>query len=190
MPGPTATRERLVRAAADLFYEQGVRATSVDAIVKRAGLTKPTLYQHFPSKDALIEAALELRDREHRERLLALRAQHPSEGAQNLLAAFELLESWLADGPGFRGCALVNAAVELADADHPGRAVVRGHKAWLRNFLEEDARRAGVDDPEALAEALLFLIEGATVTAYTEGRRDVGTRAKRAARALIDAATT
>lgn len=181
------TRQRLTRAAAELFYQQGIRRTSVDEVVARAGFTKPTLYQHFRSKDELIESALELRDREHRQRLLALRDGESGSPRDQLLIAFDLLEKWLDEGAGFRGCALINAAIELPDPKHPGRKVVRRHKAWLRHFLEQTARDAGVSDPEGLAEALLFLIEGATMSGYVQGGRRVGPAARQAALALLDA---
>jgi len=68
-------------------------------------------------------------------------------------------------GDDFRGCAFANAAAEIPDPDHPARVVARGHKEGVRGYLAAAARDAGYDEPEALAERLLILLEGATATA-------------------------
>src|ERR1700754_2882276 len=59
---PNATRDRIISAASKLFYSEGIRAVSVDAVAEKAGLTKRTLYYHFRSKDDLIAAYLDARD--------------------------------------------------------------------------------------------------------------------------------
>ncbi len=176
-------------AAADLFYEQGIHRSTVDQAAARAGLSKPTLYQHFRSKEELIEAALDFRDRRHRARLAALWEQSDSSPEDRMLAAFGLLEEWLEERPDFRGCAFINAAVELTEAEHPGKRIVREHKRWLRDYLEECGRELGSSDASGLAAALLYLLEGAMVMAYVDGDRAAGLNARRAARALIAAYT-
>ena len=50
------TRKRIIEAASKLFYGEGIRAVSVDAVAEKAGVTKRTLYYHFESKDELVAA--------------------------------------------------------------------------------------------------------------------------------------
>ena len=54
-------KERILQTADRLFYLQGIRAIGVDTIAAEIGISKRTLYNHFPSKDALINAYLERR---------------------------------------------------------------------------------------------------------------------------------
>lgn len=181
------TRERLADAAADVFYERGIHQTTVDDAVARAGFSKPTLYKHFRSKDELVEAALALRDRRHRQRLIDLRDQPHRSPRERILAPFEVLESWIRERAGFRGCALVCAAVELPQPEHPGRRVVREHKLWLRQYFERCAAELGASDPDALARALQYLWEGAAITYYLDGDPAAGAQALAAAQVLIEA---
>ena len=184
--GRESSRERLLEAAAYLFYLQGIRATSVDAVVAAAGLTKPTLYQHFASKDELVAAVMELRSARWREALDA-RIHAARGGPQSrLLAVFRFLEEFIADG-GFRGCALVNAAVEIPRAEDPARAVACANKGRNRSRLEELARDAGAAQPRALACSLALLMEGAIASAYVEGNVAAGKQAYRAAEQLLRA---
>src|SRR5215217_4826375 len=111
---PTA-RERLVDTAEALFYADGITATGVDTVVRAAGVSKPTLYAHFGSKDELISAVLEAR---HARRVAEL------EGVQDVLAEFDARE-------GARGCAFLNAAAELG----PGREAIVAEKRWLEALL-------------------------------------------------------
>ena len=182
-PRRTANRDRLVKVAAELFYAHGIRRTSVDAIVEKAGLTKPTFYKHFPSKDVLVSAVMELRSENWRqaieERVAAARTPR-----RRLLAVFEFLEEFIADEP-FRGCALVNAAVEIPNPSDPSREVARRNKMDNRRRLEHLVRDAGLRDPGALSSSLSLLFEGAIVVAFVEGQSDSGRVARKAAEHLI-----
>lgn len=150
------TQKKLLEAADALFYGQGVRATSVDAVAERAGVTKVTLYSHFASKDELVAAYLEERDRRWWESL------------GDTLSAYT--EPWgrLLDGD-LRGCAFVNCAAKFPDPAHPVREVTRRHKAGVRARLRDLAAEAGAEDPDSLSGLLLVVLEGAYVTAALEG---------------------
>jgi AcrR family transcriptional regulator len=183
----SAARERILDAASDLFYREGIRAAGVDTIVARAGVAKMTLYHHFPSKDELVVAFLSRRDERWRrwfEGAVERRAATPRE---RLLAVFDALEEWFASAD-FRGCAFINAAAEFPDAEHPARQVVLEHKRQVRAYLYRLATEAGLSDADALAHQLLILIEGAIVTAVIEGGAAAAQRARRAAAALLSAA--
>ncbi len=179
----TTSRERLVRVAADLFYKHGIHRTSVDTIVDKAGLTKPTFYKHFPSKDVLVTAVMDLRSDNWRdaieEHVAAARTPR-----RRLLAVFDFLEDFIADKP-FRGCALVNAAVEIPNRSDPSREVAKRNKLDNHRRLERLVRDAGLQDPVALSSSLSLLFEGAIVEAFVADKPDSGRVARKAAERLI-----
>lgn len=160
----TPAARRVLDAAAELFYEQGINAVGVDLIARRAGVTKKTLYDRFGSKDALITAYLQARDKRWRAWLAAEveRTAGAAPPAERILATFDALAAWaVKESP--RGCSLVNAAAELPDPSHPARVVIIGQKRWLRNYLLDLCRAAGVAEPAALADELALMHEGANV---------------------------
>lgn len=181
-----SSRTRLLQAAADLFYRQGIHATGVDAVVARAGLTKPTLYKHFRSKEELVAAVMEFRGARWCAAVDAHVEATRGGPERRLMAVFRFLEEFIADS-GFRGCALVNAAVELPRPEDPGRDIARANKGWNRSRLEELARDAGVRQPRVLACSLTLLLEGAISSAYVEGNDAAGKQARKAAEQLIHA---
>lgn len=174
-----------MRAAAGLFYAQGIRGTSVDAVVAEAGLTKPTFYGHFRSKDDLVTAVMELRSAAWHEAVDGYVANARAPRAK-LLAVFRFLDAFVAS-PGFRGCALVNASIEVPSPGDPAREVARGNKTTNRRRLESLAREAGLRDPKRLAASLALVFEGAIVAAWVEGDRGAARDARRAAEQLIAA---
>ena len=177
------SRERLIQTAATLFYERGIHRTSVDLVVAEAGLTKPTFYKSFPSKDDLIEAVANYRS-ENWHRAIEEEVAAATTPRQRLIAVFDFLENFIAD-EGFRGCALVNASVEIHIATGPGREVARQNKLANRRRLEQLAKEAELPNPEPLAATLALLFEGAITSAYVEGYTEAGQVARRAAEALI-----
>jgi AcrR family transcriptional regulator len=183
LPRQNSSRQRLVEAAASLFYRDGIHRTSVDAIVLAAGLTKPTFYAHFPSKDLLVTAVMELRSENWRE-AMEERVASARTPRRHLLAVSEFLEDFIANDP-FRGCALINAAVEIPDQADPSREVARRNKRENYLRLEQLARDARLRDPASLAYALSLLFEGALVVAYVEGKTDAGVMARKAAESLL-----
>lgn len=180
-----ATRRSLLDAADALFYEGGIRATGIEAVAEEAGVTKMTLYAHFASKDGLIAAYLEERDRRWRESLED-RLGGQDDPREKLLAVFDAYREWLVEG-GLRGCAYVNCAAEFPDRDHPAREAVRSYKAGVRRRLVELAAEAGAAEPEGLAENLFLLLEGSYVTGALEGDDEVVGRARAVAAELVAA---
>ncbi|WP_345359505.1 helix-turn-helix domain-containing protein [Actinoallomurus liliacearum] len=175
---------RLLDVAAEVFYAEGIRATGVDTLVERAGVSKPTLYAQFGSKENLVAAVLDQRRRQRQEALASFLAESDAQGAERILAVFD----WLARGhgrEGFRGCPFTNAAVELPDPGHPARAVIAGYKDWLRDTLTALARQAGLREPEELGFALLMLIDGANARVVVADDRTAMRRARSAAARLV-----
>jgi AcrR family transcriptional regulator len=159
-------RERILAVARELFYRRGIHAVGVDAIAEAAGTNKMTLYRHFASKDELVAACLSEQKRAIDEEWDAIAAAHPGDPRGELLAWLQHIGEWFVREAG-RGCAFANAAAELPDQDHPARKVVKEHKAVVRQRLTDLCRGAGLNDPEALADEVFLLCEGARVAAQT-----------------------
>ncbi|MEC4016359.1 TetR/AcrR family transcriptional regulator [Streptomyces sp. H27-D2] len=160
---PSAARRRLLSAADELFYAQGIDATGVDAIIEAAEVARMTFYKHFRGKDTLVVAYLQARDARWNELLTHALEGVGDDPRARLIAVFDALGSCHAD-PDFRGCSFANAAAELAHRDHPARAVVTDHKKALREDLTRLTQQAGFANVGLLVDTLLMLYEGATTT--------------------------
>ena len=175
-------RERILDTADRLFYEHGVRAVGIDRVIAEAEIAKATLYTHFPSKDDLILAVLQHREKAVLEFFRTAMEQHGKKPP--LRAFFAALKEWF-ESPGFRGCAFQNAAIELADPKHPGAAFVRGHKQrffeLLKGIVEETVGRSATK----FAPAVSLLVEGAIVTAVVQGTPDAADVARAAALTFV-----
>jgi AcrR family transcriptional regulator len=177
---------RIRQTAAELFYRAGIRAVGVDEIVNRAGVTKPSLYRAFSSKDEL--AATYLRDYGDQfwGRFNAAREAHPGDPRAQILAYLTGLGQ-RATSRGYRGCGLSNAAVEYPEPDHPVRRVSEAHKRDLRALLRQMAEEMGATDPAALADGLLLLIEGTFTSGQVFGEGGPAATVAANAERLIDA---
>ncbi|MEU0842020.1 helix-turn-helix domain-containing protein [Streptomyces sp. NPDC005962] len=184
----TPAARRVLDAASELFYGQGINAVGVDLIAQRAGVTKKTLYERFGSKEALVAAYLRERDERWRAWLTAEVDKAPRQAPPDrVLATFDALAAWMRrENP--RGCGFVNAAAELPDDGHPARRVVGDQKRWLRGYLRGLSEDAGAEDPDALADELLLLHEGATVLYGLSVIPDPVGAARRMARRVLEQA--
>jgi AcrR family transcriptional regulator len=181
---PERPRERILKAADELFYRHGIRAVGVDAIAEAAGTNKMTLYRHFPSKDALV--AEYLRGKAKRAEALweRLEAEHPGDPLAQLHAwVNHMAEDVICRGG--RGCAHANAAVELAEKEHPVRRVIEAFKKAQRERLTRLCCAAGLSSPELLADELHLVLEGARVSLQSVGPEDLGGRIVRIGEAII-----
>lgn len=184
--GLTPAAARILDAASGLFYDQGIHAVGVDAIVRAAGVTKKTLYDRFGSKDELVAAYLRARDERWRAWLTERVEAETDDPRARLTATFDALGAWMAaENP--RGCAFVNAFAELPEAGHPGHRVVAEQKLWLLGYLTDLATATGVPGPEALGRRLLLLHEGATIAYGTGVVPEAAAEARAAAEALLGA---
>ena len=159
---------KIFDTARDLFYRRGVRAVGVDEIVCQAGVTKPSLYRAFKSKDDLVAACLKESAREGSEAIHAAIAAAGPDPRERLRAVIRHYADKIGS-PDFRGCPMTNVAVELPEPGHPGRAVVEDCKTALRGLTVDLARDLRVTDPEALADGLMLVIEGAIATHHIFG---------------------
>lgn len=180
----TPAAERILETASQLFYEEGIRAVGVDTISEQADVSKVTLYKNFGSKDELVAAYLKRRDERWRA-VLARDTERYEDPIERVLAAFDAYGDYLFDEEGYRGCGFINAAAEITEDDHPARPVIREHKDGTRRHLSALAAEAGFEDPDALAERLLILLEGAWVTAVVQQSADPLDSAREVALGLL-----
>ena len=180
-------REQLIKTAVELFSERGYHATGIDTILAAAGVSKKTLYNHFRSKEELILAALRHYDGLFRNGFMRQVEAAAASPRERLLAVFDVSEEWFASDK-FYGCMFINAIGEYSAPDSPIREVCKEFKRLMRGYLFELASAAGAQDPNALADALALLLEGATVTAQVSGDRRAAVTAKRIAGSIIDQA--
>ena len=157
-----AARDQLLEAAGRLFYASGIAATGVDAVVREARVSKPTLYAHFRSKDELVAAVLEARRDERAAELEAWVARQ-DDPRERVLSVFTYLERFYAR-EGARGCAFLNAAAEGA-----GLPEAIAEKDWLLGLLERLAGEAGAPEPSRTASQLLLLIDGVSGRVVVRG---------------------
>ena len=152
-------RERLLAAAGELFYESGIAATGVDAVLTRAGVSPATMYAHFAGKDGLVAAYLEERHTTWRQTWDAVLAER-SHPVDRLLSLFDAVARFRQQQGNRRGCAFLAAATELPPG-HPGQRWLAADSRLLTGRLHELAVAAGLPDPEAVATTLLLCYDGA-----------------------------
>ncbi|WEK52771.1 MAG: TetR/AcrR family transcriptional regulator [Candidatus Kaistia colombiensis] len=165
---PPRAKDRIRATVRELFYRQGIRAVGIDEIVTRAGVTKPSLYRNFVSKDELAAAYLRDYDAEFWARFDADMAKHPDDPRAQLMGFLTRIGQ-RAQSADYRGCGMTNAVVEYPDKDNPARIVAIENKHELRRRLIELARAMGAAEPEMLGDGLLLLIEGAFMTGQLFG---------------------
>jgi AcrR family transcriptional regulator len=182
---PKRAADRIRETARDLFYRQGIRAVGVDEIVTRAGVTKPSLYRSFPSKDELAADYLRYLGEEGLARFDRIIGADPS----NPRVQFHV---WLDDlhtrstAPGYRGCGTTNASVEYPSKTHPARKVAMAIKKQFRARLATLAKQMGARQPDRLGDALMLLLEGVYASGQIFGPRGPARVLSEAADALLE----
>ena len=182
---PSTLKAKILQAASELFYNQGIRATGVEAIAKAANTTKMSLYKYFPSKDDLILAFLRKRDEDFRlwfADQVEAKADSPK---GKLLAVFDIIDDWMSNSE-FRGCAFINAAAEFPLVGNPVHQVSAEFYDSFRSFIADLAIQSGARSPESLAVQLSLLVEGAIVSEQMKRHSCAAAQAKQAAIILIE----
>lgn len=160
-PATRSQRARLqaLNVASSLFYKKGVRAVGMEEIVETSGIAKTTIYRHFPTKDALIEAFLEKEDAEF------WRQWDETVGSATTgIAKLDALSDWIGSRvqrDAYRGCPQLNVAAEFADARHPARAIARRHKAEMVRRLATICAETGANPADRAAMQVALLLDGA-----------------------------
>ncbi|MFJ9562141.1 TetR/AcrR family transcriptional regulator [Streptomyces fuscichromogenes] len=179
----TKSEERILAAAAELFYENGLRGVGVDQVIAASGVAKSTLYAHFRTKEELVAAYLRRTDDSWTAQLRAAAERTGGGPREQLVGLFDALTEAF-DRHGFFGCPFVSAAVE-AELDSEARAVTVQHTRRRQAWLTELSRQAGAGAPDALARGIGLLVDGALASGRLLQDRSVVSEAKSAARLLI-----
>lgn len=182
--GPAEPRERLIETAYELFSRRGVRAVGVDELVERAGVAKATLYRHFPSKDDLVLAFLERREKRWTHAWVEAEARRRGVTPEaQLLAIFDAFDGWFRRDD-FEACSFINVLLEMG-AEHPAGSASIDHLSNIRSFVRALAEEAGLRDPTSFAHAWHILMKGSIVAA-AEGDPEAARRAQAVGRLLIE----
>jgi AcrR family transcriptional regulator len=184
-PRRPSPRERLLKAADELFYAEGVNSVGIDRVIARADVARASLYSTFGSKDELIRAYLERRMEISKERLRAAVEAH-DDPRERLLSVFGVQAAVFAR-PGYQGCPFNRATAEAQPGSAPYE-VPRAYRAWLRDFFRELAAAAGAPEPDLLASQIHLLYDGATLAASLDGNAGITAASRAAAEALLHAA--
>jgi len=160
------TAEKILNAALTEFYQNGFHASGVDQLSSKAGVTKRTLYRHFPSKECLIDGVLQLRDEQFMERLQAFVEAAPRQ--ERPMAYLDFLESWVKEAD-FHGCMFINAAAEYSAPADPPHLAATAHKKRVLSYLRRICEEAGLADPASLAAQLFVMGEGLIVVMQVMG---------------------
>ena len=155
------TRTRIVATAARLFYQEGIRAVSVDAVAEKAKITKKTLYYHFRSKDDLIAAYLQAQDQSTLDLYARWFCEIDGTAADKVRGLF-LNFGRVADNPRWKGCGFLRTIAELASMPgHPAIKAGAAHKKRFESWLSSELRRLDVPDSQAVARKIVILLDGA-----------------------------
>jgi len=177
-------RERLSRAAYELFSREGVRAVGVDAIIARAGTAKMTLYRNFPSKNDLILEFLRRREQLWTREWLETESRRRGETPRDqLLAIFDVFTEWFGR-PDFEGCAFLTTMIEINDPEHPVHQAAVEHLANIRGYIESLAVEAGISDTDSFARKWHILMKGSIMAAH-EGDPEAAGRSRELGELLL-----
>jgi AcrR family transcriptional regulator len=177
-------RERILSTAYDLFARRGIRDVGVDEIIDRAGVAKATLYRHFPSKDALVLAFLERRERLWTHGYVEAGARHRGQTPEErLLAIFDVFDEWFRSEE-FEACSFINVLLELGPRHTVGKASI-DYLENIRGVVRSLADEAELREVESFARSWHILMKGSIISA-TEGDVDAAKRAQKLAALLID----
>jgi len=178
-----SARDRLLAAAAELFYEEGINTVGIDRVIEHAGVAKASLYNTFGSKDELIRAYLTARH-EARQQRIQKRLEGVASPREKILAVFDD-QCEVAKKKDFRGCAFIRASAELG-GENGARSVCDASRGWLRGLFEEFATQAGAQDPATLARQLDLLYEGAAISWQPDAAGSASKMAREAAICLLE----
>lgn len=184
--GKESGRERVSRAAYDLFSRDGTATVGVDAIIARAGTAKMTLYRNFPSKTDLILDFLQRRERVWTEDWLqAESSRRGSTPAGQLLAIFDVFGEWFARAD-FEGCSFLTVMLESAHRDDAVHQASVQHLANIRHYLKGLAAAAGIENTDSFARQWHILMKGSIMAAH-EGDTLAAARAREVGVVLLHA---
>jgi AcrR family transcriptional regulator len=181
----SATRERIVRTAYELFTRRGIRAVGMDEVIARAAVAKATLYRHFPTKDDLVLAVLERREQLWTYELIEAQSRRRGDTPEEqLLAIFDVLHDWFNQRDDYDGCSFIKVLLEMGTTHPAGQASI-AYMANFRTIIRQRALAAGLLKTDEFARSFHILTKGAIIAA-TEGDPEAARRAQDMAGLLIE----
>jgi AcrR family transcriptional regulator len=179
-------KQRLLDAADDLFYREGIHTVGIDRVIAHAGVAKGSLYYSFTGKDELVHDYLSYRHARWSERVTAGIEAHADPRAR-ILAVYDVLGNLFAQ-PDYRGCAFMNATAEAAPDSVEAQAAT-AFRAWVHNLFLDLATDVEARDPRHLADTLVLLYDGAVATAQMDKTPEAARIARRTAELVLDNAS-
>ena len=165
----SSTRHRLTEAAARRFYRDGFRNVGIDQVLADVGISKTAFYKHFESKDDLMLAALELKNRWLQDTFReAIRERGGPTAIGQLRALLDVVDQIVSSSE-YQGCIFVNASIEFPLLHEPAHMAAAEHKRAIEDIVYELAARADAADPRILARELCLIMEGAYITRHITG---------------------
>jgi AcrR family transcriptional regulator len=181
-------RARILDTAYELFSKHGIRAVGIDRIIAEAHIAKATLYRHFPSKEDLVIAFLDMRERRWTHEWLEARTEALAPRPQErVLFVFDALDEWF-HRPYYEGCSFINTLLEVDESDNPIHREAVRHLGVVRETLQRYAEQAGAQNPEEMSYQMQILMMGAIVSA-ARGDLEAGRRARVFAELLLESST-
>ncbi len=180
-----SAKERILAAADDLFYNEGIHTVGIDKVIEKAGVAKGSLYYSFDGKDDLVRAYLTNRHGMWAQRVTAgIEAQ--TDPRERILAVFDVLGALFAQ-PDYRGCAFLNATAEAADDSVEAQAAT-AFRSWVHELFLDLAAQTTAADPTGLAQTLVLLYDGAVATSQQDKAPDAARTARETAELVLAAA--
>jgi AcrR family transcriptional regulator len=176
-------KRRILETANTLFYDEGIRSVGVDRLISESGVTKATFYKHYGSKDRLIVEYITGRDLMIRGFIEDIIAGAPTP-EESIRALVDMIVTAI-EGPGFRGCPFINAAMEFTDPRHPVRQVVIEHREWYAEKVADVFRGAGHPLPGDAGDEFILARDGAMTGGYAGDPIAATTALQRAVERII-----
>ncbi|MDG6402042.1 TetR family transcriptional regulator [Pseudomonas quasicaspiana] len=183
----TAVQDKILQTAEQLIYTNGIHAMGMDLLVRTSGVARKSIYRYYATKEDVAVNALSARDVRwmHWFRTETDKATSPE---ARILEMFTVLKGWF-ESEGFRGCAFINTAGEIGDAEDPIRQLAKAHKQKLFDYALELCQQLNIEQPDVLAKQLLILIDGAITLALVMGDHNAADSARDMAQLLLNAVT-
>lgn len=179
-----SVRERLLEAASELFYREGIHTVGIERVLERAGVAKASLYGTFKNKDELVRAYLTSKSTMIEDRIEA-RLKHATTPREKILAVFDEFAERIADGKPYYGCALIRGCAEEPKAPGAARDVAATHRRWRRKLFERLASEAALPDPDYLSKQLCLIYDGAMVAANMDDDPEAAVAARQVVEKLL-----
>lgn len=187
MSTATPTRQRLIDSAVRRFYRDGFRMVGLDQVLAEVGISKTAFYKHFESKEDLMLAALEDRNRWIQNTLRQMICDRGGPTPLGQLHALMDVVEHIIESDDYQGCIFVNVAMEFPLPHEPAHVAAAQSKRAIEDIIYELAVAAGANDPRALAKELCMIMEGAYVTRHVTGDKQTVEIARKLAQLAIAA---